>query len=517
MGAESAAGAPLGQIGNYRIESTLGRGAFGTTYLARNVATGARIVLKVFASDEPDAAQRSASEIKALSAIKHPNIQRLVEGGVASGRPYVAYEWIDGTTLDDVLRGGPLPLARAISAATAVGEALRFAHARGIIHRDVKPANVLIPGWPARPRFSEAVLLDFGVAGELDPRTRLTVPGMTFGTPVYMSPEQVLGEPQTAATDVYGFGLLLYEMITGQRMREGDDPVAIFSAILNDEPATANWPAPAPVAELIRACVQRDPSRRPSMEQVLVTLTALRHGSIEQSDYQAAPALPAPVPLPPAPAPRHRPNVVIVALAILVLILAGASAILLTFTPRRTATESASPAKSAPAPSPDISPRPPASPQPSPSSSGPVRTLLAGIALAVAGIGAGYWIRGVLTRSPSDLRAAALGLALDAGKRLDVTATIAMQVTDLIGRLRDLDERILAGTVALMLDEYQKATDAKDRQSALMNVVSLAEKLGQRLSPWYVRYKDVIGSAVAAAGAVSGLLTAYNGFHNGHK
>jgi hypothetical protein len=92
-----------------------------------------------------------------------------------------------------------------------------------------------------------------------------------------------------------------------------------------------------------------------------------------------------------------------------------------------------------------------------------------------------------------------------------------MQVTDLVGRLRDLDERILAGTVALMLEEYQKATEAKDRQSALMNVVSLAEKLGQRLSPWYVRYKDAIGSAVAAAGAVSGLLTAYNGFHSGHR
>lgn len=91
-----------------------------------------------------------------------------------------------------------------------------------------------------------------------------------------------------------------------------------------------------------------------------------------------------------------------------------------------------------------------------------------------------------------------------------------MQVTDLVARLRDLDERILAGTVALMLDEYQKASDTKDRQSALMNVVSLSEKLGQRLSPWYVRYKDVIGSAVAAAGAISGLLTAYNGFH-GHK
>jgi hypothetical protein len=435
----------------------------------------------------------------------------LVEGGIANGRPYVAYEWVDGATLDDVLRGGPLPLDNAISAAVAIGEALRFAHAHGIIHRDLKPANVLIPGWPATPRFNDAILLDFGVAGELDPGTRLTVPGMTFGTPIYMSPEQVLGEPQTTATDVYGFGLLLYEMIAGRRMREGDDPVAIFSAILSDEPSTASWPMPAPVAQVIRACVQRDSSQRPSMGEVLLKLTALRRGPVEDNGYRAAPAAPAPAP--PAPAARHRPNPIMVAIAIVVLLLAGASAILLTFKTGSTATESRSPAKTAP--SPEISPRPPASPA-SPPSSGPVWTLLAGIGLAAAGVGAGYWIRGLLTRSPSDLRAAALGLALDAGKRLDVTATIAMQVTDLIGRLRDLDERILAGTVALMLEEYQKATDAKDRQSALMNVVSLAEKLGQRLSPWYVRYKDVIGSAVAAAGAVSGLLTAYNGFHS-HK
>ncbi len=91
---------------------------------------------------------------------------------------------------------------------------------------------------------------------------------------------------------------------------------------------------------------------------------------------------------------------------------------------------------------------------------------------------------------------------------------MALQVTDLVGRLRQIDERILAGTVALMLNEYQRASEGKDRQSALMNVVALSEKLGQRLSPWYVRYKDAIAMLVAVAGAVSGLLTAYNGLRH---
>jgi hypothetical protein len=143
--------------------------------------------------------------------------------------------------------------------------------------------------------------------------------------------------------------------------------------------------------------------------------------------------------------------------------------------------------------------------------------VLAGAAIAIAGLAAGYSIRGLLSRSSSRLKSQAFELALDAKNRVDLTATIAMQVTGLVSRLRDLDERILAGTVALMLDEYRQATEAKDRQAALMNVVSLSEKLGQRLSPWYVRYKDVIGSGVAIVGALSGLLTAFSGLHGGHK
>jgi hypothetical protein len=108
-------------------------------------------------------------------------------------------------------------------------------------------------------------------------------------------------------------------------------------------------------------------------------------------------------------------------------------------------------------------------------------------------------------------------LAFDAKNRVDLTATIALQVDELVRSLHALDERILAGTVALMLDEYRKSSEGKDRQSALMNVVVLSEKLSQRLSPWYVRYKDVIATFVAAVGGVSGLITALSGVLVGHK
>jgi hypothetical protein len=136
--------------------------------------------------------------------------------------------------------------------------------------------------------------------------------------------------------------------------------------------------------------------------------------------------------------------------------------------------------------------------------------------LIAAGIGAGFWLRDWLGRRRSELGAEALDLALGAKRHIDVTGTLALQVEELISSLRTIDERILAGSVALMLDEYRHAGEARDRQSALMNVVTLSEKLAQRLSPWYVRYKDVIASAVAVAGAISGAITAYAGL-SGHK
>ena len=142
--------------------------------------------------------------------------------------------------------------------------------------------------------------------------------------------------------------------------------------------------------------------------------------------------------------------------------------------------------------------------------------LFGGLLLIWASITGAFCLRGWLGRR-SSTKDQAYDLALGAKTRVDLTATIALQLDDLICRIRALDEQILAGSVALMLDEYSRATDAKDRQSALMNVVTLSEKLAQRLSPWYVRYKDVIASAVALLGAVSGLLTTINALRGPHK
>jgi hypothetical protein len=466
------------------IESVLGRGASGLTYLARD-PIGQRVVLKVFASDDREVIERVREETRVSSALNHPNVVKVLDFGTSGGRAYIASEWVDGASLDTVLRSGPLALRDAAAACVGIAAALGAAHAQGIIHRDIKPANVLVPGWPKAPDFPGVRLLDFGVAGVLRPSTQLTAAGMIFGTPVYMSPEQVLGEPQTTATDVYALGLLLYEMLTGHKLHEGNDTVTLFRSILEEQVPPMPVSVPPLLAQLISECLHRDPAARPKLDRFVVTVGRPTGGEFTRL-LQPPPAAPSRAGHSPplvSPLPRAARRPIWAALAI-VLALAAVVLMGVLFVVE--------------------GPRP----------SAVFPAVFGGIFLTAIGIGGGFWIRGRLNRSTSELKSEALSLALDAKQRMDVTATIALQVTDLVGRLRQIDQRILAGTVALMLNEYQTASEGKDRQSALMNVVALSEKLGQRLSPWYVRYKDVIATFVAVAGALSGLLTAYNGLHH---
>jgi len=462
--------------GRFEIESMLGRGASGTTYLARDQFRRQRVVLKLFASEDPEMRDLASAETSIGKALQHPNVLAVIDGGTADGLTYVVREWVDGATLDRVLDSGPLSLPDSMAAALAIAGALQAAHAQGIIHRDLKPANVLVPGWPQAPDYARVRLLDFGVAGVLKPMTQATQAGMIFGTPMYMSPEQVLGEPQTTATDVYALGLLLFEMLSGRPARGGSDLVTLFRSILNDPPPSLPPVVPERLETLVAQCLAREPKNRPQLGRIIEVLSGPR-----TLDNKLV--VPSVVMLPP---PRAARNPVWAAISVG---LAFVAAVLIGFLLLAKGGTPVAGSESFPA-------------------------IFGGLFLTGIGVGAGFWIRGLLGRSPAELRSHALKLALDAGQRTDLTATIAMKVTDLVGRLQQIDQQILAGTVALMLKEYQTSSEGKDRQAALMNVVALSEKLGQRLSPWYVRNKDVIATLVAVAGAVSGLLTAYNGLRH---
>jgi serine/threonine protein kinase len=482
----------------YTLGRVLGHGAFGTTYLAHDTLQGRTVVVKLIKPGGPTSVDLFQREVGITRALAHPNIISLLDSGVSeTGELYLVTEYVQGEDLADVLRAtGPLGEARSLAVAGGIAQGLRYIHARKFVHRDLKPSNILLIGWPSNPDFNNPKILDFGVAGLLI--GGLTRAGMMFGTPLYMSPEQVMGEPQSPATDVYGLGLLLFEMLAGHPLwLRAERPELVFHAILTgDLPAEALAGISAHCAALIRGCLHRNPSERPSIDDVVselrqlaaradsttTALPTLRSASLKGvslSDATQETYLPFWRRILPIPKLGvRRVSVWITLIAVLCLSVALFSI-------------------------PSLRPRESA-------------MLCVGLLVTGASLMTGFWLRGKLGQK-SSATAQAYALAAGAKTRVNVTATIAIQLDDLVSNLRALDERILAGSVAMMLKEYDQATEAKDRQSALMNVVTLSEKLAQRLSPWYVRYKDVIASGVAVSGAISGLITAYNALSGPHK
>jgi serine/threonine-protein kinase len=545
--------------GRYALRSVLGRGSFGTTYLAEDLRLKTTVAVKLVNDSREETADLFRGEVNVAKKLDHPNVVRALDAGQThDGRLYYVSEWIEGINLDGVLdRTGTLGTTRSLAVAIAVAEALRYVHGLGILHRDLKPSNILIPGWPSDPDFEHPKILDFGVAGRLDHGE--TRAGMVFGTPRYMSPEQITGGPQTPATDVYGLGLVLFEMLTGKPpLSRITDPFSLFKAILDGIPDQEMEGIPADLANLIRRCTDREAAQRPSIQ---IVLSELRKASLRQTLFPRAPAspgslnppageftkrfgasaesaisaesvppaapalpgapkrptatLPSAATIPPSPpvrpprpaksvdAPRKARKWPLPATVGLALMVAAVSFSIWRFsytsTPPGQITNPAEPADSGSTPN----------SAPQSESRLAVFEFALGIVVMAGSIAAGFWLRGWLGNK-SHVKTQAFDLMFGARARVDLTATIALQLDELVGKLRALDERILAGTVALMLDEYGRATDAKDRQAALMNVVTLSEKLALRLSPWYERHKEVIASAVAVLGGVSGLVTAIN-------
>ncbi len=205
---------PGTKLDRYSIERQIGRGATGAVYLARD--TLRTVAIKVLAADfgTTDSTMRSRfqAEARTLASLQHPNILPVLDIGDVDGVLYFVMPFVDGESLADRLRrSGPLPVSTALDIAIAVASALEYAHGQGIVHRDIKPANVLIPGGDD----SAAQLSDFGLQGRLLQESNLTRAGQIFGTPKYMAPEQVMGVAQSPAVDVFGLGVLLYEMLYG--------------------------------------------------------------------------------------------------------------------------------------------------------------------------------------------------------------------------------------------------------------------------------------------------------------
>lgn len=492
-------GPSAGRVLNERYElvEKLGQGAFGEVFLARDLLFDAMRVVKIVDASDERATRALHLEVKAAARIESPHIARTYDSGQDDSRAWVVREFVEGDTLDTILRvRGSMPVDKALSVAAQIARGLSVAHRQGILHRDLKPSNVIIA------EDGQVKLLDLGVAGTLQQDTQLTSVGQVWGTPQYMAPEQFTGEAQSPATDVYGLALLLYEMLTGERLFMSANVIERMGASLSENIVVSHDAIPAEIADFLTACLAREPKSRPhdgaaalaDIERLLQSYGA---------DGEISPTFPESIPggweNPAAPAA------------------ASAGAFSLPGGMRDPVFSERRPARSA------------------------GRLLLwsvGGVCLAVLGgallfttgsleieldrlawfvvglcliaVGIGFGLRigrmmGSETHRASERQAGAV-LAGAAG-RDELTETIAADIDELIASVTRSDQSIMARTIALMVHEYREAEDSRDRQEALLKAVDLLGRLTDRMTPWYVRYQSFLAFLVSAIGVISGVIS----------
>src|SRR5919108_2034268 len=290
--------------GRYRIVRKLGAGGMANVYLAEDEDLGRRVAIKIlndrYANDEAFI-ERFRREAKSAAGLSHPNIVSIYDRGEAEGTYYIAMEVIEGRSLKElILTRGALPVSQAITFAKQLLEALRFAHRHGIIHRDIKPHNVLVSTDERAKRHETRLkVTDFGIARH--GASQMTEAGPIMGTAQYLSPEQARGAPVTAASDLYSAGVVLYEMLTGKVPFNGDSAIEIAMKHVNDAPRPPSHLRSEISPELdqvvLRALAKEPEDRYQTAEDFIEDLERVEAGlPLSQRTADAATALLATVP-----------------------------------------------------------------------------------------------------------------------------------------------------------------------------------------------------------------------------
>jgi len=262
-------------LGHYRITAAIGAGGMGEVYRATDSKLGRDVAIKMLpaaVAQDPERLARFEREARSLASLNHPNIVTIFSVEEAEGSRFLAMELVEGESLDILLARGGLPLSRFFEIAVPLADALSAAHERGIVHRDLKPANVMVT------REGRVKVLDFGLAKleaagsnpnltstPTESRAGLTSEGQVFGTVAYMSPEQARGGKVDARSDVFSLGVVLYQMVTGERPFQGESAVDMISAILRDTPPSVTdqrGDLPPHLARIVRRCLEKEPRDR---------------------------------------------------------------------------------------------------------------------------------------------------------------------------------------------------------------------------------------------------------------
>ena len=317
-------------LGPYEIFSLLGSRGMGEVYRGRDPRLGRDVAIKVLpsnASSDPGRVQRFEQDARAAAALNHPNILTVYEVGVDHGAPYIVSELLEGQMLRERLRNGPLSVRTSVDYAVQIAQGLSAAHDKGLVHRDLKPDNVFVTSGGG------VKILDFGLAKLIDQEgtgvvssvlpTALpgTSPGLVLGTTGYMSPEQVSGAAVDHRTDVFASGVILYEMLTGQRAFVRETVPETMTAILRADAPDVRKRNPRvtqPLEQVLQRCLDKDPARRfQSMQELALALSSIGEASADTTTVVSAPV---------AVSPTHekqRPNLPIAGIVFAALLIAA--------------------------------------------------------------------------------------------------------------------------------------------------------------------------------------------------
>jgi serine/threonine-protein kinase len=287
----------LKRLGKYEIVAKIGQGGMGEVYRAVDPILNRDVAIKTMvtgAGMEEELQKRFLREARSSAHLNHPNIVTVYDFGEEQGRMYIVMELLEGTDLKQIIQGPRLPLGAQLDLMEQICDGLAFAHAKGVIHRDLKPANIHVS------RDRHVKIMDFGLARLAS--SDITRAGLILGTPHYMSPEQVKGEPVTTRSDVFSLGAVFHELLTGRKAFEGESMPSVMYQVMHSDPPqleTLRADVPTALASVVRRALEKDPERRPGDASELGR--ALRAAAVVLSEATAPAGTPRPAALPRAP------------------------------------------------------------------------------------------------------------------------------------------------------------------------------------------------------------------------